>query len=58
MINFFGNQSIAPTDLPANTRHLATYRENIMLSDKVFSAVPIGKGRIEDAVCMVHSAAE
>ncbi len=53
VINFFGNQSIAPTDLPANTRHLDTYRENIMLSDKVFSAVPIGKGRIRDAVSMV-----
>ncbi len=53
VINFFGNQSIAPTDLPANTRHLDTYRENIMLSDKVFSAVPIGKGRIQDAVRMV-----
>ena len=53
VINFFGNQSIAPTDLPANTRHLDTYRENIMLSDKVFSAVPIGRGRIQDAVCMV-----
>ena len=53
VINFFGNQSIAPTDLPANTRHLDTYRENIILSDKVFSAVPIGKGRIDDAVNMV-----
>ena len=51
VINFFGNQSIAPTDLPANTRHLDTYRENIMLSDKVFSAVPIGRGRI----CLLYT---
>ena len=52
VINFFGNQAIAPVDLPAGSRHLDTYRANLLLSDKVFSAVPIGRGRVQDAVEM------
>jgi len=50
IIHFFGNQAVAPMDLPANTRHLDTYRANLLLSDKVFSAVSIGSGRTRDAV--------
>lgn len=53
VISLMGNQATAPTDLPANTRHLDTYRETILLMDKVFSAVPIGVGRVRDAVEMV-----
>jgi len=52
-IHFFGNQTIAPIDLPPNTRHLDTYRSSLMLSDKVFAAVPIGRDRVRDAVEMV-----
>ncbi|HSH43824.1 MAG TPA: trimethylamine methyltransferase family protein [Arenicellales bacterium] len=52
VITFLGNQATAPVDLPANTRHLDTYREAFMLTDKVFSAVPIGTGRVRDAVEM------
>lgn len=50
VIDFFGNQAIAPTDLPANSRHLDTARANIMLADKVFFASGIGGGRARDAV--------
>jgi trimethylamine--corrinoid protein Co-methyltransferase len=53
VLHFFGNQSVAPVDLPANSRHLDTYRANLVLTDKVFSAIPIGRGRICDAVEMV-----
>lgn len=51
-IDFFGNQAIAPTDLPPNTRHLDTTLTNITLSDKVFFATGIGAGRSRDAVEM------
>ncbi len=53
IITFMGNQATAPVDLPPNNRHLDTYRETILLMDKVFSAVPIGVGRVRDAVEML-----
>ena len=56
VISFFGNQAIAPVDLPVGSRHLDTYRANLLLSDKVFSAVPIGQGRVQDAVEMTARA--
>ena len=49
-IDFFGNQAIAPTDLPPNTRHLDTALANLTLADKVFFATGIGAGRARDAV--------
>ncbi len=52
VITFFGNQAIAPTDLPANSRHLDTTLDNLTLSDKVFSATGIGAGRARDAAAM------
>jgi trimethylamine---corrinoid protein Co-methyltransferase len=52
IITFMGNQATAPVDLPPNNRHLDTYRETLLLMDKVFSAVPIGVGRVRDAVEM------
>ncbi len=51
-ISFFGNQAIAPTDLPANTRHLDTTFANLTLSDKVFLATGIGAARAADAVSL------
>ena len=51
-ISLFGNQTVAPTDLPVNTRHLDCYRSNLTLTDKVFSAIPIGTTRVRDAVQM------
>lgn len=53
VITFLGNQATAPIDLPPNNRHLDTYRETLLLTDKVFSAVPIGAGRVRHAVEMV-----
>ncbi len=52
VITFIGNQTVAPVDLPVNSRHLDTYRENLVLMDKVFSAIPIGVGRVRDAMQM------
>jgi trimethylamine--corrinoid protein Co-methyltransferase len=52
VITFFGNQALAPTDLPTNNRHLDTTLINLTLSDKVFFATGIGGGRARDAVEM------
>ncbi|MEM8814171.1 MAG: trimethylamine methyltransferase family protein [Pseudomonadota bacterium] len=53
VVDFFGNQTLAPIEMPPNNRHLDTYRANLELTDKVFSAVSIGSGRTRDAVEMV-----
>lgn len=53
IISLLGNQATAPIDLPVNNRHLDTYRETIVLLDKIFSAIPIGVGRIRDAIEMI-----
>jgi len=50
VINFFGNQAVAPTDLPVGTRHLDTTLASLTLSDKPFLATGIGGGRAKDAV--------
>ena len=52
VISFFGNQAIAPTDLPANTRHLDTTVVNLTYSDKPFLASGIGGGRALDAIAL------
>ncbi len=52
VISFFGNQALAPTDLPVDTRHLDTACANLTLSDKVFMATGIGAGRALDAAKM------
>ena len=52
VLTFFGNQAIAPQDLPANNRHLDTLNCNLTLSDKPFAATAIGAGRALDAVAM------
>jgi trimethylamine--corrinoid protein Co-methyltransferase len=51
-ITFFGNQATAPTDMPANSRHLDTTFVNLTQSDKVFMATAIGAGRSRDAIEM------
>jgi trimethylamine--corrinoid protein Co-methyltransferase len=48
-IHLIGNQVCAPIDLPANSRHLDTYRANLMYSDQVFHCTAIGAGRALDA---------
>ena len=52
IISLLGNQTIAPIELPPNNRHLDTCRESILLTDKIFSAVPLGAGRVRDAIEM------
>ena len=52
-IHLLGNQVCAPVDLPANSRHLDTYRANLVYSDRVFHASAIGAGRVRDAAAML-----
>ena len=52
VLTFYGNQATAPTDLPANSRHLDTTFINLTLSDKPFFATGIGGGRARDAIEM------
>ena len=53
VIGLFGNQTVATTDLPPTTRHLDCYLANLSLTDKIFSAIPIGAGRVKDAAQML-----
>jgi len=52
-IHFMGNQTVATTDLPANTRHLDSMMQTILLSDKVTSCMSIGATRVADAAKML-----
>ncbi len=52
-IHIIGNQVVAPVELPANTRHLETYRANIELSDLCYHCSAIGRGRVLDGVKMM-----
>jgi len=52
VLTFFGNQATAPTEMPANSRHLDTTFINLTVSDKAFLATGIGGGRARDAIEM------
>ena len=52
-IHFFGNQTLAPNDLPVNTRHLTTNLINLIYSSKVFLSMSIGAERVEDTAQML-----
>ena len=52
VLTFFGNQATAPTEMPANSRHLDTTFINLTFSDKPFFATGIGAGRARDAIEM------
>ena len=52
VLTCFGNQATAPTDMPANSRHLDTTFISLTLSDKAFMATAIGAGRARDAIEM------
>ncbi len=52
-IHLLGNQVCAPVELPANTRHLDTYRANLRYSDQVFHCSAIGSGRALDGIRMM-----
>lgn len=52
VIHLLGNQVCAPVEMPANSRHLDTYRANLIYSDRIFHCSAIGAGRAFDAVRM------
>jgi trimethylamine--corrinoid protein Co-methyltransferase len=52
-IHLIGNQVCAPIDLPANSRHLDTYRANITYSDRAYHCTAIGAGRARDGIEMM-----
>lgn len=52
-IHLIGNQVTAPQELPANNRHLDTYRANLTLSDLTFHCSAIGRGRAMDGINMM-----
>ncbi|MEZ5778604.1 MAG: trimethylamine methyltransferase family protein [Paracoccaceae bacterium] len=52
-IHMIGNQVTAPMELPANNRHLDTYRANLTLSDLSFHCTAIGRGRAMDGINMM-----
>ena len=52
-IDFFGNQTLSPSDLPVNTRHLDTNLVNFKLTDKPFLSMSIGATRVMDTAHMM-----
>ncbi len=52
-IHLIGNQVCAPIELPATSRHLDTYRANLLYSDRVFHCTAIGAGRALDGIRMM-----
>lgn len=52
-IHLIGNQVVAPVDLPANSRHLDTYRANLVYSDLTYHCTAIGRGRAIDGINMM-----
>ena len=58
VIHLIGNQVCAPVELPANSRHLDTYRANLVYSDRVFHCTAIGAGRALDGIRMMAIARE
>ncbi len=52
-IHLIGNQVCAPVELPANSRHLDTYRANLLYSDRVYHCTAIGAGRALDGIRMM-----
>lgn len=52
-IHLIGNQVCAPVELPANSRHLDTYRANLLYSDLTFHCTAIGAARALDGIRMM-----
>ncbi|HEX4151675.1 MAG TPA: trimethylamine methyltransferase family protein [Steroidobacteraceae bacterium] len=52
VIHLLGNQVCAPIEMPASSRHLDTYRANLVYTDRVFHCSAIGAGRALDAIRM------
>ena len=53
VLTFVGNQPTSPVEMPVNNRHLDTYRELLVLTDKIISGIPIGVGRVKDLIEMI-----
>ena len=53
VIHFVGNQPTSPQELPAPTRHLDTYRANLMYTDRAFHCLAIGRERTLDGIEMM-----
>ena len=49
-IHMLGNQVVAPVELPANTRHMDTYRANIELSDLCFHCCYVEWRRVCESI--------
>jgi trimethylamine--corrinoid protein Co-methyltransferase len=52
-IHLLGNQVCAPVELPASSRHLDTYRANLLYSDLAYHCTAIGAGRARDGIRMM-----
>ena len=52
-IHAIGNQVCAPVELPATSRHLDTYRANLLYSDLAYHCTAIGAGRALDGIRMM-----
>lgn len=53
IVQYVTHQSVAPMDLPAETRYLDCYQAILTLTDKAFYATAVGAERVEDALEMV-----
>ena len=53
VVHLIGNQVCAPVELPAGTRHLDTYRANLVYSDRSYHCTAIGAGRARDGIAMM-----
>ncbi len=53
IVQYVTHQSVAPMDLPAETRYLDCYQAILTLTDKAFYAAATGRERVEDALEMV-----
>jgi trimethylamine--corrinoid protein Co-methyltransferase len=55
-IHLFGGYPVEPVDLPPSTRHLDCLDSFIRLSDKLYHAYSLGRGRILDGIEMARIA--
>jgi trimethylamine--corrinoid protein Co-methyltransferase len=53
VLHICGGVPLAPIDLPAETRHLDCAYAFITLTDRVWHATALGRGRVSDAIDMV-----
>ena len=56
VIHMYGGYPVEPVDLPPATRHLDCLAALVTLTDKVFHAYSLGRGRITDALEIVRIA--